>query len=116
MPVKWRRGPRLINTFIAEIEESDADFRDISNAEQWDYYYISAIGLQNELEEHMTLYRDGDMFFFYSGTMEHGLLVESSADLTKRRDGGGTVYRRCVYERGPLADYFPSGIQNGWFM
>lgn len=74
---------KTINTFIAEIEESNADFRDISNAEQWDYYYISAIGLQNVLDEHMTLYRDGDMFFFYSGRMEHGLLVESSADLTK---------------------------------
>ena len=74
---------KTINTFIAEIEESNADFRDISNAEQWDYYYISAIGLQNVLDEHMTLYRDGDMFFFYSGRMEHGLLVESSADLKK---------------------------------
>ena len=74
---------RSINNFIAEIEEADTDFSDISKAEEWDYYYISAMGLRNTLNKHMTLYGDGDAFFFYSSAAEHGMLVELSDTLNK---------------------------------
>lgn len=74
---------KTINNFIAETETSNVDFRDISNAVQWDYYYISAMGLRDVLNQHMNMYEDGNAFFFYSESMGHGMLVENSVDLSK---------------------------------
>lgn len=75
---------RSINTFIMNLEESDANLLDILDSQDWDKYFISALGLRETMNAQMTVRRDANCYFFYDNRMEHGMLVENSAQFTQK--------------------------------
>lgn len=76
---------RTINNFIMELENKNKNLSDIHYQDEWDYYYISGMGLRNELEEHMTIYDDADAFFYYSEKQKHGMIIEDAKQLTREQ-------------------------------
>lgn len=76
---------QTVNNFILELEDSDKNLSDIHYQKEWDYYYISGMGLRNSLEDHMTIYKDAEAFFYYSEKQQHGMLVEDSAQLSREQ-------------------------------
>lgn len=74
-----------INNFVNRVEENDVFLSRICGAKDWDTYYIAGMGLRNVMEEHMALYRDGDIYFYYADSMQHGMLVDNEKDVEKER-------------------------------
>lgn len=76
---------QIANNFILELENKDKNFSDIHYQDEWDYYYIAGMGLRNNLEDHMTIYKDAEAYFYYSEKQKHGMLVENSAQLSREQ-------------------------------
>lgn len=72
-----------LNSFILDLEEADQNLSDILDQNDWDKYYISALGLRKTMNSQMTVRKDADCYFFYSDIMEHGMLTENSETFTQ---------------------------------
>lgn len=73
---------RSINNYIVSIEGSDENVGRLVSEQNWDDYYISAMGLRNSLDDHMTISQDADCYFFYLPERAHGMMIEKGEHLT----------------------------------
>lgn len=74
-----------VNNYVADLEKRNVFLEDITQSDNWDYYYIAGMGLRQNMNEHMVTSKDADMYFYYSETMQHGMLVENSEEMEKGR-------------------------------
>lgn len=73
-----------LNTFIINLEETNGDLANIVKGQDWDQFFISAIGLKNTMNSQMVIRKDANCYFFYSKEKEYGMLVENSTDFTQK--------------------------------
>lgn len=72
-----------INNYMIDLEKNNVFLADITKLTDWDYYYIAGLGLRQNFEDHMATSKDANFYFYYSETMNHGMVIENSEELTK---------------------------------